>query len=228
MHDPGYMLLNHSVIKNLFTLCVLTIFVKSYLFKMKTFGETIRGYRQERKLPLRKVAAGLDIDQAILSKIERGVRQASREMVVKLSEFFNVPGNGLLVAWLSDKLVYEIQDEEVALQALQVAEERIEYNSFLKVDRHQLLKTIKERIGHFPGIEKAWIYGSFARGDDGPRSDIDIAIKTIGDFSYFDLAEVQFQLESLVNRKIDVGFIDSFKPYVLEHVKPDLKIIYEK
>jgi predicted nucleotidyltransferase len=42
------------------------------------------------------------------------------------------------------------------------------------------------------------------------------------------LADVKFQLEKLVNRKVDVGFIDTFKPYILEHVKPDLKLIYEE
>jgi predicted nucleotidyltransferase len=195
---------------------------------MKTFGETIQAYRKERKLPLRKVAAYLDLDQAILSKIERGQRRATREQVLKLSVFFEADENGFLVAWLSDKLVYVVHDEAVALEALQVAEERVEYGEFLKVDIQQLFNSIKEGIGKFPGIEKAWVYGSFARGDDGPRSDIDIAIKTGADFSYFDLADVQYQLELLVKRKIDVGFIDCFKPYILEHVKPDLKVIYEK
>lgn len=195
---------------------------------MKTFGEMIKKYREERGLQLRKVAAYLDIDQGILSKIERGQRKASRELVMKVTEFFKVNENDLLVAWLSDKLVYEVRDEALALQALQVAEERVEYGEFLKVDRHQLLNSIKEGIGKFSGIEKAWVYGSFARGDDGPRSDIDIAIKTGADFSYFDLAEVQYQLEMLVKRKIDVGFIDSFKPYVFENLKPDLQVIYEK
>jgi len=47
-------------------------------------------------------------------------------------------------------------------------------------------------------------------------------------FSYFDLAEVQFHLELETKRKIDIGFLDSFKPYILAHVKPDLKIIYER
>ena len=37
--------------------------------------------------PLRKVAAFLDIDQAILSKIERGQRKISKEQVIKLAEF---------------------------------------------------------------------------------------------------------------------------------------------
>ena len=41
--------------------------------------------------------------------------------------YFKVKQNDLLVAWLSDKLVYELEDEEVALKALQVAEEKVKY-----------------------------------------------------------------------------------------------------
>jgi predicted nucleotidyltransferase len=87
---------------------------------------------------------------------------------------------------------------------------------------------LKKGIKKFPQVEKAWIYGSFSREDDGPKSDVDIALQTNATFTYFDLAEVQHQLEASINRKVDVGFIDSFKPYILEHVKPDLKLIYER
>ena len=195
---------------------------------MNSLGETIRKLREKKKLPLRTVAAFLDIDQAILSKIERGQRNANREQVVKLAEFFNIEESDLLVSWLSDKLVYEVADEEVALKALQVAEEKIEYRNFLKMDRKKILGLLKKGIKQFPKVQQAWIYGSFSRGDDGPRSDIDIAIKTEGDFSYFDLAEIQHQLEKALKRKVDIGFIDSFKPYIYENLKNDLKLIYER
>jgi len=76
------------------------------------------------ELPLRTVAAYLDIDQAILSKIERGHRKPTREQVVKLAEYFKVKETDLLVAWLSDKVVCEAVDEEVALKALPVEEEK--------------------------------------------------------------------------------------------------------
>jgi predicted nucleotidyltransferase len=145
-----------------------------------------------------------------------------------LAEYFKVKENDLLVAWLSDKLVYEVADEDMALKALQVAEERIAYTAFKKIDRKEVLKQLKNGIKKFPLIEKAWIYGSFAREDDGPKSDVDIALQTDVAFTYFDLAEVQHQLENSINRKVDVGFIDSFKPYIWEHVKPDLKLIYER
>ena len=95
---------------------------------MDSFGETIRKLREEKQLPLRRVAAYLDIDQAILSKVERAQRSPTREQVVKLAAYFHVNENDLLVAWLSDKLVEEVEDEDIALKALQVAEEKIKYN----------------------------------------------------------------------------------------------------
>ena len=179
-------------------------------------------------MPLRTVAADLDIDQAILSKMERGQRKISRELVVKLAQYYKVEPESLLIAWLSDKLVYEVEDEDLALKALQVAEEHVAYIAFKKINRYEIRKQLIAGIAKFEKIRKAWIYGSFSREDDGPKSDIDIALETSQDFSYFDLAEVQFQLEKLVNRKVDVGFMDTFKPYILEHIKPDLKLIYEE
>jgi len=95
--------------------------------KMNSFGHRIRELREKRQLPLRTVAAFLDIDQAILSRMERGQRKASREQVVKLSEYFCADENELLLAWLSDKVVYALADEEMAMDALLVAEDQIKY-----------------------------------------------------------------------------------------------------
>lgn len=206
----------------------MTIIVKKNYIEMDTLGTIIRKLRDERQLPLRTVAAHLGIDQAILSKIERGQRNISRDQVVKLAAYFETKEDDLLVAWLSDKLVYELADEDLALKALQVAEEHVAYIAFKKIDRNEIRKQLNAGISKFEKIRKAWIYGSFSREDDGPKSDIDIAIEASDDFSYFDLAEVQYRLEKLVSRKVDVGFMDSFKPYIFEHIKPDLKLIYEE
>ncbi len=198
------------------------------IFKMDNLGETIRKLREEKQLPLRTVAAYLNIDQAILSKVERGQRNATREQVIKLANYFKINESELLVSWLSDKLVYQLEDEDLATKALQVAEEKVAYIAFKKMDRNDILQQLKNGLKNFIQIDKAWIYGSFSREDDGPKSDVDIALKTDESFTYFDLAEVQHQLEKRINRKVDIGFIDSFKPYILDHVKPDLKLIYEK
>lgn len=195
---------------------------------MNGFGQKIRELRIAAQQPLRKVAAFVDMDQAILSKIERGQRKALREQVLKFAEYFKVKEEDLLLLWLSDKVLYDLGDDPLAMKALKVAEVEMEYQIFQKMDRGKIIKNIKEGILHFPQIKKAWIYGSFSREDDRPDSDVDIALKTTPDFSYFDLAEVQYQLEKRINRKVDVGFLNSFKDYIFEHVKPDLKLIYEK
>jgi transcriptional regulator with XRE-family HTH domain len=93
---------------------------------MDSFGNQIKQLREERQLPLRTVAAYLDIDQAILSKIEHGHRKASREQVLQLAKYFKTDEKELLVTWLSDKLAHEIQDEDLAKQALKAAEKKIE------------------------------------------------------------------------------------------------------
>lgn len=93
----------------------------------ETIGEKLRHIREEKELPLRKVAALLDIDVAILSKMERGERRITKEVVLKLADIYNYDADDLLVSFLSDKILYEIQDEDLGIKALKVAEERVKY-----------------------------------------------------------------------------------------------------
>ncbi len=93
---------------------------------MKSIGEIIRQLREEQKQLLREVAAGIGIDQALLSKIERGERLPSKEQVLKLAKHFKAEKNELVVAWLSDRLVNELADEDLAKEALKIAEQKIE------------------------------------------------------------------------------------------------------
>lgn len=93
----------------------------------ETIGEKLRKLREQNELPLRKVAAMLDIDVAILSKMERGERKLTKEIVQKLAKIYKHNENELLVLYLSDKVVYELQDEKLGMDALKVAEEKMEY-----------------------------------------------------------------------------------------------------
>jgi len=195
---------------------------------MENIGEYIRRLRENKGESLRKVAAYLDVDQAILSKIERGKRKATKQQIVKLAKYFGEDKKKMLIVYLSDRILYEVQEEDYAKEALKIAEKRIEYKAFKTLDRDKIIKQIKNKLKQFSKVNSAWIYGSFSREDDRPGSDIDIAVKTDEGFSYFDLAEIQYQLENEVNRKIDVGFIDSFKPHIFRNVEPDLRLIYER
>ncbi len=97
------------------------------MHKKETFGEVIRHLREDRGLPIRKVAAHLDIDPSTLSKIERNERSANREHIRRLSELFQINEKELLIDYLSDKVSYELLEEENSSEILQVAEEKIKY-----------------------------------------------------------------------------------------------------
>ena len=83
--------------------------------------------RENQKLPLRKVAAALDIDPSTLSKIERGERSANKEMLPLLADLFNESEEELGLILMSDKVAYELMQEENPDQILKVAEEKIKY-----------------------------------------------------------------------------------------------------
>lgn len=93
----------------------------------ETIGQKLRQLRENQELPLRRVAALLDIDVAILSKMERGERRLTKDVVLKLANIYKYNTEDLLVLFLTDKIMYEIQDEELAEKALKVAEERVKY-----------------------------------------------------------------------------------------------------
>jgi transcriptional regulator with XRE-family HTH domain len=95
----------------------------------KSTGGILREKREEKGLLLRQVAAKLDIDTAILSKIERSERKATKEQILKLAEILNLDQDNLLIQYLSEKILYEIKGEELGSKALKVAEQKMKYIS---------------------------------------------------------------------------------------------------
>lgn len=104
----------------------LTIIVNKKI-KLETTGEIIRKQRESKGLRLRQVAAYLDIDQAILSKIERNERKPTKDHIIKLAEFLKLDKDELVVQFMSDKIAYEIANEECAKRVLKIAEKKINY-----------------------------------------------------------------------------------------------------
>ena len=71
------------------------------IHKLKTTGELIRDKREKKGLLLRHVSAQLDIDTAILSKIERGERKATRDQITKLADILELDKESLLIQYLT-------------------------------------------------------------------------------------------------------------------------------
>ncbi len=64
------------------------------------------------------MASFLEVDTAIMSKLERGDRNFQREQVIKLAEFLDTNADSLLVLWLADKIDTVITDDPLAVKAL--------------------------------------------------------------------------------------------------------------
>ena len=90
------------------------------------FGRKIKGLRDEQGVLQRQLAAFLEIDTPMFSKIERGDRKAKREQVIKIAEYFHQDVNEMLTLWLADKILDTVQNEDVInLAAINIAKEEI-------------------------------------------------------------------------------------------------------
>lgn len=210
--------------------------MSTYIVSTDPLGTRLRKLRLERKLPLRKVAALLDMDVAILSKMERGERRLSKDVVLKLADIYQSPAKDLLIHYFKDRVLYEIEDEPVAIEALKAAEESITYRSqnaaFVypqELTREKIITSLHQYFSTQSLISAAFLFGSFARGDDNQASDIDVAIVIHPDkrFTFFDLMDVQENLQKITSRKVDVVTINSLRPHMKTRFEKDKIKIYE-
>ena len=98
-----------------------------------SFGQRIKELRESKKLLQRQLAASLEIDTPMFSKIERGERRAKREQVLKLAELLQTDNNELLTVWLADQVCEIVKNEHTAFGALKVAETTLKY---IKTSKH--------------------------------------------------------------------------------------------
>jgi transcriptional regulator with XRE-family HTH domain len=91
-------------------------------------GDKIRELRTKQNLLLRHVASKLDVDTSIISKMERGERPIKKEQIAILADFLKADNKELMTLWLADQVYELVQDENLALEAMQVAENKLKYN----------------------------------------------------------------------------------------------------
>ena len=76
------------------------------------FNERIKQLREEKGLPLRKIAAAIDIDTASYCKIEKGDRRARKEYLPVIADFFQIDYEELLKLWLADQVTALVEDDK--------------------------------------------------------------------------------------------------------------------
>lgn len=93
---------------------------------MKNLGRKIRELREKQNLLLRQVAAHLEVDTALMCKIERGDRNASKHQVVEIAKFLKADEEELLTLWLADKIESTIvMEPKVAYAAMKIVKKNL-------------------------------------------------------------------------------------------------------
>jgi len=90
--------------------------------------------------------------------------------------------------------------------------------------REEIQNTIKNYLSQYP-ISRIGIFGSFARNEERPDSDIDILVTFEEPISLFTLVRIHRELSELLNRKVNIVSEKYLHPRMKEAVQKDLKII---
>jgi len=94
---------------------------------MKSLGNVLKIAREEKEMILRKVSAEVDIDQSLISKFEKNERRPTKQQLIRLAKFYNLPEKELIINWYSEKIADELKYTQATSEILRVAEEKIKY-----------------------------------------------------------------------------------------------------
>ena len=92
-----------------------------------------------------------------------------------------------------------------------------------------VIQRVREYLSTQP-ILKAWVFGSFSRGEQTPTSDVDIIVvfDEKAEVSLIGYVRIQYELETIFGRKVDLVEEGSLLPFAAESANRDRKLIYER
>ena len=158
---------------------------------MSTLGLKLRELREQAGLSLRKAAMQTDIDVAILSKMERGERKFSKELVLKLAELYKANSDKLIIDYLSERVLYELEEDNLT--------KNFEY-AVLTNEIYQAWSGMKaSEYKNFKGIRKESLRDNM--------TDIEVALTDLGEIATRELAKKHrpYGLEENKKQKLQWG-----------------------
>ncbi len=110
-----------------------------------------------------------------------------------------------------------------------VKEEASAMVSYLDSSRLEMMAKVQKYLSTIP-VRKAWVFGSFARGEETPASDLDLLVDYMVDakLSLLDVIKYKLQLESIVGREVDLIENGYLKPFAIASAERDKYLIYER
>ncbi len=95
------------------------------------------------------------------------------------------------------------------------------------MDKNEINRSIISYLQPF-SPERIGIFGSYARGEDTPESDIDVLVKFKKTISLLDLVKIHRELSKILGREVDLVTESSIKNEKLKkYIYADLKVIFE-
>lgn len=158
---------------------------------MSRAAELIRYARRQSGLTQSALARLAGVTQSVVSEYENGRREPSFDAVDRL-----ISAAGLVV--------------EVAPRTAEEQSERDRVIALSSELRRALLPL---------GAQRIRLFGSVARGDETPSSDIDLAVDVTPSVGVFDLLRMRREAEQILGRRVDLVPIDGLKPAAAEAVE---------
>lgn len=90
-------------------------------------------------------------------------------------------------------------------------------NTKLRDSVLRILKSNRDNLRTY-GVESVALFGSVARGEAGPDSDVDLLVVMQQGTTLFGLARVKHHLEDLLDRPVDLVTPDALRPQIRESI----------
>jgi predicted nucleotidyltransferase len=79
-------------------------------------------------------------------------------------------------------------------------------------------------------VEKAWVFGSYARGEQTRKSDVDVMVRFVKDtrISLLDYTGIMVDLEDVLHKKVDLVEEGQLRRWAQESAEKDKILVYER
>lgn len=93
----------------------------------------------------------------------------------------------------------------------------------------EMIPKIQQYLASQP-IEKAWLFGSCSRGEETPKSDVDLLVRyqDSDSISLFDISRIMVNLKKIIKRPVDLVEEDCLLPFASKSANRDKILIYER
>lgn len=91
-----------------------------------------------------------------------------------------------------------------------------------------VLRGLERSLRARGGVDSLWVFGSVARGDARPDSDVDLAVEFAPDArpSLFAISHVKDELQAALQRSVDLGERSAMKPRVAAAARPAMVRVF--